>query len=239
MIMANIFGERLEILMNERKLTQVRLADDLQMKKQSINSYLKGKSRPELDALMRFADYFDCSIDFLLGREEYRSHSQMKSYDQMIEENFKNSLNFLGVDKREYYLQAITYLTRSYHATEGKHYSSKHFDLTMGVIEQITEITMLIAKIDNNTQENKSVTCHIDGEKAVTIDSHSAEYVLILRHLLQKAMDEVCSEIKELGSIGFSNLEEHFPLADTILNSSKRNTQQMAEQLIGLMEKED
>lgn len=237
--MANIFGERLEILMNEQKLTQVKLADDLQMKKQSINSYLKGKSRPELDALIRFADYFDCSIDFLLGREDFRSHSQMKSYDRMIEENFKNSLNFLGVDKREYYLQTITQFTRSYHTTEGKRYSGEHFNLTIGIIEQITEITSLIAKIDNDTLENKPIAYHISEGKTATVDSHSAEYVLILRTLLQTAMDDVCREIKELGAIGFSNLEERFPLADAVLNLSKRNALQTAKRFVELIERED
>lgn len=237
--MTNIFGERLEILMNEQKLTQVQLADNLQMKKQSINSYLKGKSRPELDALMRFADYFDCSIDFLLGREDFRSHSQIKSYDQMIEENFKNSLNFLGVDKREYYLQAITQFTRSYHAMEGKHYNGEHFNLTIGIVEQLTEITLLIAKIDNDTLENKPIQYPIGKGKTTTIDSHSAEYVLILRNLLQTAMDEVCRDIKKLGSIGFSNFEEHFPLTDTILNSSKRYALQTAKKLIKLIERKE
>lgn len=63
------FAERLFSLMQERGLSQVQLADALEIKKQSINNYLKGRSRPELDVLMRFADFFECSVDYLLGRD--------------------------------------------------------------------------------------------------------------------------------------------------------------------------
>lgn len=229
--MANVFGERLELLMNERKLSQVQLADALEIKKQSINSYIKGKSRPELDALIRFADYFDCSVDFLLGREDFRSRGRMKTYDQMVEENFRESLDFMSFDRREYYLDAITQNTRSYRTTEGKPYSAEHFDLTMEVIEKITAITMLIAELDKNATENRPLTYAVGQGEHITVDSHSAEYMLILRNSLQTAIDDACKAVKALGDIGFVALEKHFPQVDAVLNLSKRNAEQIAKEL--------
>lgn len=229
--MANVFGERLELLMNERKLSQVQLADALEIKKQSINSYIKGKSRPELDALMRFADYFDCSVDFLLGREDFKSHDRMKTYDQMVEENFRESLDFMSFDRREYYLEAITQNTRSYRTTEGKPYNTEHFDLTMEVIERITAITTLIDELDKNTTENRPLTYTVGQGKRITVDSRSAEYMLILRNSLQAAIDDACKAVKALGDIGFVALEKRFPQVDIVLNLSKRNAEEVAKEL--------
>lgn len=229
--MANVFGERLELLMNERKLSQVQLADALEIKKQSINSYIKGKSRPELDALMRFADYFDCSVDFLLGREDFRSHDRMKVYDQMVEENFRESLDFMSFDRREYYLDAITQNTHSYRTTEGKPYNTEHFNLTMEVIERITAITTLIAELDKNTTKNRPLTYAVGQGTQITVDSHSADYMLILRNSLQTAVDDACKAVKALGDIGFVVLEKRFPQVDVVLNLSKRNAGQIAKEL--------
>lgn len=229
--MTNTFGERLELLMNERQMNQVQLAEALEIKKQSINSYIRGKSRPELDALMRFADYFDCSVDFLLGREDFRSHERMKAYDGMIEENFRESLDSMSFDRREYYLEAITQNTRSYRLTDGKPYSAEHFDLTVEAIEQITALTELIAKADRDTFENKPVTYSIGQGKTLTLDSHSAEYMLILRHSLQTAIDDASIAVKALGDIGFEILEKRFPQVDTVLNLLKRNAEQAAKEL--------
>lgn len=229
--MANVFGERLELLMSERKLSQVQLADALEIKKQSINSYIKGKSRPELDALMRFADYFDCSVDFLLGREDFRSYDRLKVYDQTIEEIFRESLDYMSFDRREYYLEAINQSTRSYRTMEGKSYSAKHFDLTMELMEQITAITQLIAEFDRNSAENRPLTYAVGQGEKITIDSRSAEYMLILRNSLQEAMDNAYKAVKALGDIGFTVLEKQFPYVDTVLNLSKRNSEHIAKEL--------
>jgi len=180
---------------------------------------------------MRFADYFDCSVDFLLGREDFRSHDRMKVYDQMIEENFRESLDFMNFDRREYYLETITQNTRSYQTTEGKPYNAEHFDLTMEVIERITAITMLIAELDKNITENRPLTYAAGHGEHITVDSHSAEYMLILRNSLQGAIDDACKAVKALGDIGFVTLEKHFPQVDVVLNLSKKNAEQIAKEM--------
>lgn len=228
--MANIFGKRLEMLMDEQKMSQVQLADALEIKKQSINSYIKGKSRPELDVLMRFADFFDCSVDFLLGRDDFRSYNQFKNYDAMIEKNFSDSLNILGFDKRDYYLDVITRHTNMYRATEGKAYNMEHFELTISLIEQIGELTMLIVKADKSVSENETVRYAVSSEEIISIDSRSAEHVLILERLLNKKIEELHNSIKSLGDIGFNILEKSFPQAYDILNRSHNNAKRVTEE---------
>lgn len=59
-------GERLRILRESVKLSQVKMADLLGVKQSSINRYEQGQSAPSLETLVKYADYFDVSMDYLL-----------------------------------------------------------------------------------------------------------------------------------------------------------------------------
>ena len=61
-------GERLRILRESVKLSQVKMADLLGVKQSSINRYEQGQSAPSLETLVKYADYFDVSITCLPGR---------------------------------------------------------------------------------------------------------------------------------------------------------------------------
>ena len=66
-----IFQER---LMEQRKLnglTQRQMAEHLQMAQPSYIRYENGTSQPTLENLVKLADFFDVSVDYLLGRSEY------------------------------------------------------------------------------------------------------------------------------------------------------------------------
>lgn len=61
-------GERLRRLRESVKLSQVKMAELLGVKQSSINRYEQGQSAPSLETLVRYADYFDVSLDYLLAR---------------------------------------------------------------------------------------------------------------------------------------------------------------------------
>ena len=60
-------GERLENLLEERELTQRKLAADLHMAPSTLNGYIKGHRQPDHETVIRIAEYFDVSTDYLLG----------------------------------------------------------------------------------------------------------------------------------------------------------------------------
>lgn len=45
----------------------------------NISDWKSGRSKPGLEALIKIADYFDCSIDYILGRTDIRSMSTNSS----------------------------------------------------------------------------------------------------------------------------------------------------------------
>ncbi|MBR2336737.1 MAG: helix-turn-helix transcriptional regulator [Clostridia bacterium] len=66
-----IFQERLMEQRKLNKLTQRQVADYLQIAQPSYIRYENGSAEPSLDALVKLADLFDVSVDYLLGRKEY------------------------------------------------------------------------------------------------------------------------------------------------------------------------
>jgi len=59
-----LFGE----LLQKRQLTAYRIAKDLNISQGLMRAYKVGIKRPTIDNLVKIADYFDVSTDYLLGR---------------------------------------------------------------------------------------------------------------------------------------------------------------------------
>ena len=59
---------RLKELRKERKISQLKLAIDLCMNQNTISRYENMERQADYKTLIKFADYFEVSIDYLLGR---------------------------------------------------------------------------------------------------------------------------------------------------------------------------
>lgn len=62
-----MIGERLLDLRKSAGMTQDDLAEVLSINKHSISAYERDKSEPPDDIKIAIADYFDVSLDYLLG----------------------------------------------------------------------------------------------------------------------------------------------------------------------------
>ena len=61
---------RLKALREKRGISQLKLAMDLDMSQNSISRYETGAREADYKSLIKFADYFDVSIDYLLERTD-------------------------------------------------------------------------------------------------------------------------------------------------------------------------
>ena len=66
--MKNKLAERIKELRLENGLTQKQLAKVIHVKKSAIGNYENYLRTPSLDLIILLADFFDCSIDYLVGR---------------------------------------------------------------------------------------------------------------------------------------------------------------------------
>lgn len=70
------FGKRLEQLLEERELTQRQVSNDLHIAATTLNGYVKGNREPDYGTLVRIAEYFEVSTDYLLGVTNIRKGSE-------------------------------------------------------------------------------------------------------------------------------------------------------------------
>lgn len=66
------FGYRLRLLRTEKQLTLKQFGEEIGKSHKSINHWEMGGNAPSLDTLWMLADYFNVSMDYLIGRSDER-----------------------------------------------------------------------------------------------------------------------------------------------------------------------
>ena len=61
---------KLKFLREKKGISQLKLALDLDINQNSISRYENGQREADYQTLIKFADYFDVSIDYLLERTD-------------------------------------------------------------------------------------------------------------------------------------------------------------------------
>lgn len=86
-----MFGQILAKLRKQRKMSQYELAEKMGFSRGQIANYEQGTRQPDFDTLERFADYFEVSTDYLLGRSSHPELSAQrdKEVNEEVEELIK------------------------------------------------------------------------------------------------------------------------------------------------------
>lgn len=100
----------LKTLREKKKMTQLGLSMKVDLKQELISAYELGKYKPTIENLLKLADYFNCSTDYLLDRtnnptiakniteKEIESNNILNKYESLSDENqklFNEYLEFL------------------------------------------------------------------------------------------------------------------------------------------------
>lgn len=64
------FGKRLREVLREYKTSQEKLIRALPVSSSVLYHWLAGNRQPTIPMLIKLADYFDCSVDYLIGRRK-------------------------------------------------------------------------------------------------------------------------------------------------------------------------
>ncbi|MHB9949470.1 transcriptional regulator [Clostridium botulinum] len=81
-----MFGERLKELREEKELTQEELGKLLSVSRQTVSGYEAEIIEPNINNLVRLADIFNVSLDYLLGRtkERYNLNLENKKNKELL-----------------------------------------------------------------------------------------------------------------------------------------------------------
>lgn len=66
--MTDTLGSRIRFLREERRLSQLEMANELNISNVQLSRYESGARKPDPDMLVRIADFLNVSADYLLGR---------------------------------------------------------------------------------------------------------------------------------------------------------------------------
>lgn len=72
---------RLRELRKEKNLTLLKIADELNLPFETYRSYEIGRRQADYDMLIRLADFFGVSVDYLLGRDEVTLADRLSGWE--------------------------------------------------------------------------------------------------------------------------------------------------------------
>lgn len=105
-----MFGKRIRKLRLEQNLKQKDLAAKLGISTSSVGMYERELRQPDAEILKKIADFFNVSIDYILGNSDKRDHSELtykdnrniaKTLDMLkdqIDNNESGELNYNGIE---------------------------------------------------------------------------------------------------------------------------------------------
>jgi len=80
------FKDRIRIVRHERNMTQADLASAMGKSESAIRMWETDRSKPDCDTLIKLADYFNCSTDYLLGLSEYKTVQDKEDKEHTVHE---------------------------------------------------------------------------------------------------------------------------------------------------------
>lgn len=77
----------LSLLMQLKDITQLNLSSKIDVSQETISAYLNGKAKPSVATLIKIADFFNTTTDYILGRTDVNiTVSDIKPSDMSDEE---------------------------------------------------------------------------------------------------------------------------------------------------------
>ena len=118
-----MFSKRLRELRESRNMYQKELAAELNVTMQTISGWEINRTTPDYETLVKIANFFDVSTDFLLGNEEKATNLEIElkekealkklliengyltENEELTKEELKNLIEFIKINKR--YIKAV------------------------------------------------------------------------------------------------------------------------------------
>lgn len=92
-----LFVTRLRKLMLDSNLSNKQLAMEVEISQSQLSHMLHSKHIPCTDILTRLADFFDVSVDWLIGRDDFLEAHKINTVNQ-----YGENLNKYGVTSNEW-----------------------------------------------------------------------------------------------------------------------------------------
>lgn len=106
------FSEMSKSLRKGKNLSQVQLAEALKVSKACISMIEIGKNEPTANTLMKYADFFNCSTDYLLGRADDLGVISIESEKSDLSKDERSAVETLRALPEDLRRRALAYLSK-------------------------------------------------------------------------------------------------------------------------------
>lgn len=82
------FSKRLKKLRTDSGISQYKLSENIGLSRTMISNYEQGLREPDFKTLILISDYFDVSVDYILGatnfKKKHAAPEKMEQYEKML-----------------------------------------------------------------------------------------------------------------------------------------------------------
>lgn len=109
----NFEMKNLKKLRETKKLTQVRLSIEVEVSQELISQYELGKTLPTSPNLLKLANYFNCSTDYLLERTDNPNINKNSNKQDVENNNIIHKYNSLSNENKKHFNSYLEHLCTS------------------------------------------------------------------------------------------------------------------------------
>ncbi len=103
--------DNLKHIREKMNITQTKLSVELEVSQELISHYETGKSKPNIETLIKLADYFNCSTDYLLGRTNNPATIKELNKTDIEINNIIDKYNYLSTENKKQFNNYLNYLS--------------------------------------------------------------------------------------------------------------------------------
>ena len=111
--MENGIADRLKRLRDQHEISQMEFALAMGVNRMTINNYETGKRVPDLDFIIKAADYFSVSLEYISGRSEYRNSEDLQYSTERVERLTNVILKYPQTEAQQMLLDLTELLERA------------------------------------------------------------------------------------------------------------------------------
>jgi len=134
------FGNRLKTLRLSKDMTQEELGSLLGKTKNSISQYETGKREPDLETLMIISEYFDVTLDYLLGKTENPHHGDSDyEFAIMVGSKIRTLMNLRGISEKDFEDKFMPNQPTEFGYFDFSHVESGEYGFGISIIKDIAK----------------------------------------------------------------------------------------------------
>ncbi|MGS0765682.1 helix-turn-helix domain-containing protein [Syntrophomonas curvata] len=112
-------GARIRLLRDKNQIERQQLADGIGITYHALSKYETDEREPDFGVLLKLADYFNTSTDYLLGRTD--DPSPRPKIDTIAAHRTDDPMNELPEEARKSVEEFIDFVYKKYGKKEGEH----------------------------------------------------------------------------------------------------------------------